>query len=104
MKKLRTHLEWVAFLAGLIIMGSIDPNIKETSLCFFEFIGISYCPGDGLGHSIAWFFRGEFSKSFNANLFGPIAVVVLSARIIMIWKEKLTPLILEEGQTDDTSI
>lgn len=104
MKSLQKHFEWIAFLSGLIIMGTMNPNVTGTSFCLFELVGIEFCPGEGLGHSIAWFFRGEFTKAFNANLFGPVTVLILISRIILIWKEKLIPIILEKGQTDDTCI
>ncbi|HCI72364.1 MAG TPA: DUF2752 domain-containing protein, partial [Balneola sp.] len=53
MKKIRPHIEWVAFMIGLILMATMDPMTKGTSFCFFELLGISFCPGEGLGHSIA---------------------------------------------------
>ncbi len=89
MHKIKPHIEWIAFLSGLILMASMDPTVKGFSFCLFEQIGISFCPGEGLGHSIAWLFRGELNKSLNANLFGLLAVAVLSARILYIWKELL---------------
>lgn len=89
MKVIKPHIEWIAFLSGLTLMGIMDPTIQSTSFCFFEFIGIEFCPGEGLGHSIAWFFRGEFQNSIEANLFGPFAVLILSFRILQIWKEIL---------------
>ncbi len=86
-------------------MGSMDPNTQGTSFCFFEWIGIPYCPGEGLGHSIAWFFRGEFSKAIETNLFGIPAVLILSYRILSIWKDLITnKLTTQKGQTDGRNI
>ena len=90
MKFLNRHLEWMVFFSGLILLATMDPTITGTSFCFFDFIGISFCPGEGLGHSIAYFFSGNLKSSFQANFMGPIAVLVLSARIITIWKDLLT--------------
>jgi hypothetical protein len=67
----------------------MDPTIKGTSFCLFDLVGIEFCPGEGLGHSIAWIFRGEFKNAIEANLFGPLAVIVLSSRIVQIWREIL---------------
>jgi len=86
-KKINPHIEWLVFLTGLILMATLDPTVQGTSLCLFDFIGIESCPGDGLGHSIAWFFRGEFDNALQANLFGPFAVIILSLRILQIWKD-----------------
>tara|TARA_R110002124_G_scaffold252177_4_gene417440 strand:- start:2658 stop:2975 length:318 start_codon:yes stop_codon:yes gene_type:complete len=105
MKRIKPHIEWMVFLTGLILMATMDPTIQSTSICFFDFIGIGFCPGDGLGHSIAWFFRGEFQNSIEANLFGPVAVIVLSLRILQIWKEILiNKTNTQKGHTDGRSI
>ena len=67
MKRIKPHIEWMVFLTGLILMATMDPTIQSTSICFFDFIGIGFCPGDGLGHSIAWFFRGESFRAGSCN-------------------------------------
>ena len=104
-KKIKSHIEWLAFLFGLILMGTLDPTVQGTSLCLLDFIGIDFCPGDGLGHSIAWLFRGEWSNSIKANLFGPLAVVILSLRILHIWKDLLNNKTTTQiGQTNGRSI
>jgi hypothetical protein len=86
LKRFQRHIEWGALLAGLILMGTMNPYSNGTTWCLLEHAGL-YCPGEGLGHSIAFFFRGEFGAAFNANLMGPFAVVILSARIIKIWAD-----------------
>ncbi|MEO9886551.1 MAG: DUF2752 domain-containing protein [Balneola sp.] len=105
MKKIKPHIEWLAFLVGLILMATLDPTIQGTSFCLFDFIGIGFCPGEGLGHSIAWFFRGELGNAFEANLFGPFAVVILSMRILQIWKDLINNKTTTKlGHTDGRSI
>jgi len=86
MKVINRHLEWVILLTGLVLMAFLNPYSTETSWCLIDLLGFSYCPGAGLGHSIAFLFRGEIINSLEANLIGPIAVVVLSLRVINIWK------------------
>lgn len=83
---LKRHMEWVAFTLGLILMGSMDPTVQGFSFCFFDLIGLSFCPGEGLGHSMAYFFRGEFIHSWEAHFAGPFAVIFLSSRVITIWR------------------
>lgn len=85
----KKHIEWFAFLSGLLLMGSMDPYAQGIDFCLFDAVGFSFCPGEGLGHSIAFLFRGEFINSLQANLMGPFAVVVLSVRIFSIWKDLL---------------
>lgn len=101
MKKIRAHIEWVAFTTGLILMATLDPLSNETSLCFLELLGIEFCPGEGLGHSIAWIFRGEFENAVSANLFGIPAVLILSLRILQIWKDLyINKTTTQKGHTD----
>ncbi len=86
MKFINRHSEWMVFLTGLILIATMNPYVEGTSLCLFEALGFTFCPGEGLGHSIAFLFRGEFSASLEANLMGPVVVIGLSTRIITIWK------------------
>lgn len=95
MKFINRHSEWMVFLTGLILMATMNPYVEGTSLCLFEALGFTFCPGDGLGHSIAFLFRGEFSSSLEANLMGPAVVVGLGARIISIWKNLVQKQIMD---------
>ncbi|MEQ8577632.1 MAG: DUF2752 domain-containing protein [Balneola sp.] len=105
MKKIRPHIEWVAFTTGLVLMAMMDPLSSGSSFCFFEFVGIEFCPGEGLGHSIAWVFRGEFENAVSANLFGIPAVLILSLRILQIWKDLyLNKTTTQKGHTDGRSL
>lgn len=86
MKNIKPHIEWFAFLFGLILMATMNPYETGETFCLIERAGISFCPGNGLGHSIAFLFRGEFTEAMHANMLGPFAVIILSFRIINIWK------------------
>lgn len=86
MKFIHKHLEWIVFSAGLILLGLMNPEISGTSFCLFDLLGFNFCPGDGLGHSIAYTFRGDFSSAFKAHFAGPVAVIILMLRILYIWK------------------
>ena len=85
-KLIKPHVEWVAFLSGLILMATMNPSTDGFSFCLFDAVGLDICIGDGLGHSIAYLFRGDFSSALEANFMGPVAVIVLTSRIIHIWK------------------
>ncbi|MBO6793438.1 MAG: DUF2752 domain-containing protein [Balneolaceae bacterium] len=80
------HIEWIAFFIGILMLAIMNPTTDSASLCLFERMGFTFCLGDGLGHSIAYLFRGDLKASINANFMGPIAVIVLVARILFIWK------------------
>lgn len=80
------HFEWVALLAGLLVLGLMNPYVDNgSSLCLFEAINLKFCPGEGLGHSIAFTFRGDFLNAFKAHPAGPPAILILSGRIGFLW-------------------
>lgn len=84
MKKIvNRHFEWVALSLGLLLMAMMNPYTESGfTLCLFENIGITFCPGDGLGHSIAFLVRGEYASAMEANFMGPAAVLVIISRIL----------------------
>lgn len=84
----KNYFEAAAFSVGLILLALMDPTTaKGPGLCLFEQLGITFCPGDGLGHSIAYLFRGDIHNAMNANILGPFAIVVLTGRIFYLIKK-----------------
>lgn len=83
----RTHLEGFFWIASLIALASFSPGEEgHASLCLISNLDLGFCPGCGLGHSIAWFFRGELYNSFHAHPLGIPAVIILLHRIYIIFK------------------
>lgn len=81
------HFEWIALLTGLVLMGLMNPHVDNgVSFCLFEMANLNFCPGEGVGHSIAYTFRGELGEAVQAHPFGPAAVLILSGRIFYLWK------------------
>ncbi|MGB8193485.1 MAG: DUF2752 domain-containing protein [Chitinophagaceae bacterium] len=91
MKFSAANVEAFAWIGALILPAFVDP-FAEThfSWCFFKNIGISWCPGCGLGKSLALLYRGNFSQSFFAHPLGIFAFLVLLNRIIILLKKNLT--------------
>lgn len=89
MRFIHRHLEWMAFSIGLILLAIMSPDNSGHTLCLFDLVGIDFCPGDGLGHSIAYTFRGDFSSAMQAHIAGPAAVLILSSRIIHLWRIRI---------------
>lgn len=82
MKNFRKYLELTAWTGGLVSLAVMDPGTDaHYSFCFFKLIGIKFCPGCGLGHSISYLFHGNVSASFDAHPLGLFAVLVILARI-----------------------
>ena len=84
MKKIfNRHFEWAALSIGLLLMAVMNPYTDYASTwCLFENIGITFCPGEGLGHSIAFFVRGEYQNAVQANVMGPAALFIIISRIL----------------------
>ena len=76
---------WTAALAAL---ACADPHAEGlVSLCVPKALGLPFCPGCGLGHSVAFLFRGEVAQALAAHPLGPFAVAVLAARIVALARD-----------------
>lgn len=93
--------EALVWASALVALAFTDPAAEPLArLCPFAWIGdalgLAFCPGCGLGHSIAHVFRGEIGRSFAAHPAGPFAVAVLATRIGTLvrsaWRSVPTPL------------
>ncbi len=67
---------------ALLLLAIMPPTDAHYSLCPLNAVGINFCPGCGLGHSISWLFHGNLTASFNSHPLGIFAVIVLISRII----------------------
>lgn len=81
------------WIAALILLGTmtVDNTCEHHSLCVFKLMGLPYCPGCGLGRSIALLFHGQFTAAWEMNPMGFAAIPILSYRVISIlrkeWKQ-----------------
>ncbi len=79
----KNYFEIAAFSLGLALLAFMDPSSTAGfDLCLFDQLGISFCPGDGLGHSISYTFQGDINNALNANILGPFSIIILSSRIV----------------------
>lgn len=91
MQKIKSILkivEWEAvfWLSGLIYLLFINPyQIQHFTLCPFHNLGISLCPGCGLGRSISFFYHGDILHSIKTHPLGIIAFILIAARIIKLF-------------------
>lgn len=74
-------LIWVSALAFLAIS---NPAMHHYTLCPFDNLGISYCPGCGLGRSIGYFFRADIKSSVMSHPLGIPAIILLIYRSVNI--------------------
>lgn len=75
------HYEWILLASGLLLMATLNPATNSGTLCLFHNIGIEFCPGCGLGRSVAYLFRGEFAASLQMHPGGVLAVIIIFSRI-----------------------
>jgi len=76
------YFEVSFWIVALVLLATMSPQDEHASLCPFNALGLSFCPGCGLGHSISWLFHGDPMASFNAHPLGWLAVMILLYRII----------------------
>ncbi len=88
-KFLRFRWEAIVWIAALILLATMSPVNEHASLCPFNVFGLGFCPGCGLGHGIAFLFRGEFQASFIAHPLALPAVIILTLRIVHIFRTPL---------------
>lgn len=84
------HFEWLILTIGLLVIALHNPYNDSASLCIIDRMGFTFCPGCGLGKSIALLFRGQLYASFEAHLLGIPAVLILIYRIIFIFRRNFT--------------
>ncbi|MBC8053003.1 MAG: DUF2752 domain-containing protein [Sphingobacteriaceae bacterium] len=87
--KLTKHLELVIWVSALIVLAFVRPGDDHFTLCPLANLGFVWCPGCGLGRSIASIFQGDFAASFNYHWFGIPALLILLYRIITLSKKYL---------------
>ncbi len=87
----RSLAEAAVWMGGLIALACTDPTQEGLfDLCVFQWMGLERCPGCGLGHAVAFLFRGEVVASFQAHPFGGLALAVLGGRIFTLARDAWT--------------
>ncbi len=79
---------WTAALVYLAFF--FNPADAHFTICPLSNFGFEYCPGCGLGRSIALLFSGNFVESFQTHILGIPAVIILIFRTISILKTNLS--------------
>ena len=75
--------EALLWTVGLLLLLFVDPyGEQHFDFCLFKNLGFEYCPGCGLGRSIALLYRGELTASLSAHPLGMAVFGVILSRII----------------------
>ncbi|SYZ73123.1 conserved hypothetical protein [Candidatus Zixiibacteriota bacterium] len=78
------RLEILFWSIALVIPAFIDPSTPHFSYCIFKHLGFEFCPGCGLGRSLAYLYRGDITQSFLCHPLGLIALPILLYRIMIL--------------------
>lgn len=103
----RKYFEVTVWIVALIVFATMSPVDEHASLCPFKMLGLGFCPGCGLGHSISWLFHGNLVASFNAHPLGWFAVAMLLYRIITLLKNAVStrvPIEYSESLTSNNQL
>lgn len=88
----RLPLEAFVWTAALAALALTDPRAEGLlSLCVPKALGLPFCPGCGLGHSIAFLLNGEVGPALAAHPLGPFAAAVLAGRVIGLGRDAARP-------------
>lgn len=87
---------WVFALAALGVASPEEyGHVHHFSLCPLASLGISWCPGCGLGRSIVQLLHGNFAESWKHHWFGVPALLILLYRIVELSKLNIKALQLK---------
>ena len=85
MKRLNGFLfELVFWLGAIVALATSDLSVIHYTFCPLANLGITWCPGCGIGHSISAFLHGNIVESLRAHWFGIPATILIFRRIIML--------------------
>jgi hypothetical protein len=81
---------WI-WIAALLFLGCLNPSgDPHFSVCLFKNLGIGFCPGCGIGHSISYLLHGELQQSIHTHPLGIIALPILMHRIAVLFRSAFT--------------
>jgi hypothetical protein len=82
MRAILKYSELIFWIVSIILLAIMEPGSDlHYSFCIFKLVGINFCPGCGLGHSISYLFHGNIKASFASHPLGIFAVIIILLRI-----------------------
>jgi hypothetical protein len=84
------YFELVFWISALVALAISNPTAQaHFTLCPLKLLGFTWCPGCGLGHSIAFLFHGDIKSSFHAHWLGIPALIILLYRIYQLGRMRV---------------
>lgn len=85
--KEKLPIELIFWSVSLLSLALMEPgHDHHFSLCPLDLLGVTWCPGCGLGRAINLLMHGYFSASFAMHPLAGFALVIISFRIIQLIK------------------
>lgn len=85
----RIPIELIFWVLALVLLRNLDFSAAHLSLCPLAQLGLDWCPGCGIGRSIALLLNGNVAQSFKMHWFGIPALVILLLRIVHLAQNSL---------------
>ncbi|WP_179412454.1 DUF2752 domain-containing protein [Mucilaginibacter sp. E4BP6] len=84
------YFELAFWIAALIALGLSQPTqATHFTLCPLKLMGITWCPGCGLGHAVAFLLHGDLRSSFHAHWLGLPALIIITRRIFDLIRQRI---------------
>jgi len=84
-KFLKNNFELIFWIAALTALAITNPAAEsQYSLCPLKAMGITWCPGCGIGHAISWLLHGNIARSWQAHWLGVPALLIIGYRIYVL--------------------
>jgi len=85
------YFELGFWIAAIIALGLSNPSAAtHFTLCPLKLAGINWCPGCGIGHSIAYLLHGDIAHSWHAHWLGIPAFFIIVHRIFILFKHRVS--------------
>jgi len=89
-KTITKNFELIFWLTALVSLAFFNPaGQSHFSFCIFKLMGISWCPGCGIGHAISWLLHGHLAASFKAQWLGIPALIIIIYRIFKLSMQQM---------------
>lgn len=95
--KLKSRINWLnkrrealLWLSALVALYFLDLNGTHISICPISNLGFDFCPGCGLGRSIAHILQGNFHEGMTMHSLGFVALGIIAFRIYTLLSIKST--------------
>ena len=96
-------VELIFWMSALLLLGSAgltsDSAASHLTLCPLANLGFDWCPGCGIGRSIAYLLQGELMKSLQNHWFGLPALLIICYRIYTLMKLELSKIFKEKEKS-----